>query len=303
MDEPELGILLCTYNGARYLTEQLESIADQSYRAWRLMISDDGSTDQTLEVAGNFKDAHPDRVRLTEGPRKGFAQNFMFLAKNPLFMAKLWAFCDQDDVWEHDKLARAAEALASVAPDVPALYCSRTTLTDAEGKYLGLSPLSRVQPAFTNALVQNIASGNTMVFNEAARRLLIEANDESIPFHDWLLYLVVTGCGGVVYYDPQPSLRYRQHGGNIVGYWGGIRGYLVRAGIMFRGEFRSWIDGNLKAINHIGDRLTDSNRQVLEAFTELRARGMIHRFAAIRRLKIVHQNPLAIFLAVLFNKL
>jgi hypothetical protein len=72
---------------------------------------------------------------------------------------------------------------------------------------------------------------------------------------------------------------------------------------MFRGEFRSWIDGNLKAINHIRDRLTDSNRQVLEAFTELRTRGMIHRFAAIKRLEIVHQNPLAIYLAVLFNKL
>lgn len=303
MNEPELGILLCTYNGARYLADQLESIALQTYVGWTLMISDDGSTDRTLEIAGNFKDAHQARVRLVEGPRMGFAQNFMFLAKNPSFKARLWAFCDQDDVWEPDKLARAVEVLNEVPSDTPALYCSRTTLVDSEGTLLGPSPLSTVAPSFKNALVQNIASGNTMVFNEAARQLLVEANDASIHFHDWLLYLVVTGCGGKVYYDTRPGVRYRQHGGNIVGYMAGLKGYLARAGIMFRGEFSSSIDGNLKAISHIKASLTDANRQVMEAFTQLRFRGMPYRFAAIRRLGIVHQNPLAIFLAVLFNKL
>lgn len=303
MNQPELGIFLCTYNGERYLRDQLDSIARQSYPGWTLTISDDGSTDGTLEIARSFESAYRERVRLVEGPKRGFAQNFMRAAKNPSFEAKFWAFSDQDDVWEHDKLARAVEVLEKVPHGTPALYCSRTTLIDSEGKLLGPSPLSTVPPDFKHALVQNIASGNTMVFNEAARQLLVEANDASIHFHDWLLYLVVTGCGGVVYYDSRPGVRYRQHGGNIVGYMAGLRGYLARAGIMFRGEFSASIEGNLKAISHIKARLTDSNRQVMEAFAQLRSRGLPYRFAAIRRLGIVHQNPLAIFLAVLFNKL
>lgn len=298
-----IGILLGTYNGDRFLQEQLESIGRQTHTGWRLVISDDGSTDETLDIAKAFHNRHQDRVAIIKGQGKGFAQNFLTMTARPPFAAEYWAFCDQDDIWEVGKLSRAIDALAKVPPGVPALYCSRTALIDSEGKFLGFPPLSTVQPAFTNALVQNIASGNTMVFNEAARQLLIEANDESIPFHDWLLYLVVTGCGGVVYYDPQPGVRYRQHGGNLVGYWGGVKGYLVRAGIMFRGEFRSWIDGNLKGVSHISAKLTDSNRQVMEAFKELRFRGMLYRFAAIKRRGIVHQNPLAIFLAVLFNKL
>ncbi len=303
MNEPELGILLGTYNGAGYLDAQLESIVHQTYRGWALVISDDGSTDGTLEIARNFMGTHHERVCLVDGPRMGFAQNFIFMAKNPFFKAGLWAFCDQDDVWEPDKLARAVEVLNQVPSDTPALYCSRTTLIDSEGNLLGYSPLSTVPPSFKNALVQNIASGNTMVFNEAARQLLVEASDASIHFHDWLLYLVITGCDGRVYYDSRPSVRYRQHGGNIVGYMAGLKGYLERAGIMFRGEFSASIDGNLRAISHIKSRLTDANRQVMEAFIQLRFRGMPYRFAAIRRLGVVHQNPLAIYLAALFNKL
>jgi glycosyltransferase involved in cell wall biosynthesis len=298
-----IGILLCTYNGGNYLDEQLESIARQTYSEWQLVISDDGSTDNTVEVAKRFMDAHPDQTHLIRGQGSGFAQNFMLATSNPPFAAKYWAFCDQDDVWEPDKLARAVDVLHKVPLEAPSLYCSRTSLIDSQSNEFGLSPISNVTPGFKNALVQNIASGNTMVFNEAARRLLIEANHESVPFHDWLLYLVVTGCGGHVFYDPYPSVRYRQHGGNVVGYWGGIRGYLVRAVILFRGVFKSWIDGNLKAMNRIKSSLTMPNLEILYAFSDMRHKGLAHRFIALNRLGIHHQNPLAIILATIFNKL
>lgn len=302
-EEFQTGILLCTYNGARYLGEQLESIERQTRAAWGLAISDDGSTDDTLDVAQGFMNEHPDRVSIVKGQGMGFAKNFLNLAARPPFKAEYWAFCDQDDIWEADKLARALEDLAAVSPEVPALYCSRTLLIDSGGERLGFSPVFTLAPSFQNALVQNIASGNTMVFNEAARRLLAEANENTVAFHDWLLYLVVTGCGGKVFYDRIPAVRYRQHGRNIVGDRGNIKGYLTSADILFRGVFKSWIDGNLKAMMRIQSSLTQSNLQILTAFSDLRNKGLVRRFLTLNKLGVAHQSPLKIVLATLCNKL
>jgi glycosyltransferase involved in cell wall biosynthesis len=295
--------LLCTYNGSPFLGEQLDSIDRQTYAGWRLVISDDGSTDGTLKIAKEFMDGHPDRVCIIEGPDKGFAGNFLAVAAKPPFRAEYWAFCDQDDIWEPDKLSKAVQMLAKVLPEVPALYCSRTLLIDARGKKLGSSPIFTLVPSFHNALVQNIASGNTMVFNEAARRLLAEASEGEVFFHDWLLYLVVTGCGGKVFYDREHTVRYRQHGSNILGGGGSIKGYLLRADILFRGIFKSWIDGNLKAMMRIQSRLPQSHLQLLAAFSDMRNQGLVERFLALKRLRVAHQSPLVILVAALCNKL
>ena len=298
-----VGILLCSYNGGRFLGEQLASIERQSHLAWRLVISDDGSTDGTLGIAEEFMNKHPDRVAIVEGQGRGFARNFLTATARAPFKARYWAFCDQDDIWEPDKLSRAVDALAQAPSEVPVLYCSRTLLIDSSGNRLGFSPLCTLTPAFQNALVQNVASGNTMVFNEAARRLLVAAGENAVAFHDWLLYLVVTGCGGKVFYDSHPTVRYRQHDRNVVGYWGGVKGYLVRANILFRGVFKSWIDGNLKAMSRIQSRLTQPNLEILLAFSNMRHKGLVNRFVTLKKLGITHQNRLAINLATIFNKL
>jgi hypothetical protein len=101
---------------------------------------------------------------------------------------------------------------------MPAVYGSRTSLIDSEGQTIGVSPLFRKPPAFANALVQNIAGGNTMVFNEPARQLLIKAGGAvDVPSHDWWLYLLATAGGGTVHYDTWCSVRYRRHERNLVG--------------------------------------------------------------------------------------
>lgn len=305
-NNPLTGILLCTFNGGRFLSEQLASIERQTHPAWQLVVSDDGSTDGTIDIIQKFQRKHPDRVSLITGQGRGFVQNFLAVTAQPAFSAEYWAFCDQDDVWGADKLSRAAAALAEASPDVAALYCSRTMFIDKSGNNLGLSPLCKRAPSFQNALAQNIASGNTMVFNEAARRLLVEANDDAVAFHDWLLYLVVSGCGGSVFYDPYPGVRYRQHGGNVLGPLGGWQGYWNRAGLIFRGEFKSWIDGNLKAMAKIQPWLTEPNRQILAAFANMRQQGLVQRLAALNKLGIAHQSPAgnaAIMLAAICNKL
>src|SRR6185312_5860774 len=149
-----VAILMATKDGAAFLDEQLQSIARQTHADWRLVVSDDGSTDGTKDIVSRFSGEHPQRVTILDGPRQGVSANFLSLATNPDIDADFFAFSDQDDIWHGDKLARALDWLATIPADTPSMYCGRTELMSADGRCYGLSPLFRRPPSFANALVQ-----------------------------------------------------------------------------------------------------------------------------------------------------
>jgi glycosyltransferase involved in cell wall biosynthesis len=204
-------ILLCTFNGERFLAHRLDSLERQTFKNWKLIASDDGSSDQTKSILHAFRKSFaPGKVKIIDGPRRGAPANFLFLACGKNLASDYYAFCDQDDVWEADKLARAIGVLEQTGLGVPALYGSRTSLIDETGKTTGFSPLFPKTPTFRSALVQSIAGGNTMVFNQKACELLAFCGaDINVPSHDWWLYQVTSACGGCVHYDAYPSVRYR----------------------------------------------------------------------------------------------
>lgn len=153
-------ILLATFNGADYVAEQLASFAAQSYEDWELLISDDGSSDGTIEIIREFAVNCPQRIKLVEGPRLGFWQNLLFLARLVTESAgDLFAFSDQDDIWLPTKTQRAVDWFANELSDVPRLYFTRTKLIGERAESLGSSPLFKRKPSFQNALVQNIGGG------------------------------------------------------------------------------------------------------------------------------------------------
>ena len=116
-------------------------------------------------------------------------------------------------MWYKDKLERALTWLATVPADVPALYCGRTELVSDDGRSYGFSPLFTRPIAFRNAIIQSLGGGNTMVFNKAAKRLLETTGKLEVVLHDWWMYQLVSAVGGAIHYDPQPTLKYRQHPG------------------------------------------------------------------------------------------
>ena len=173
---PSIAILMCAYQGTVHLPDQLNSIGGSQHTDWQLWVSDDGSTDDTLSVLDCYRQRWgADRLTVVPGPQAGFAANFKSLTCRPEIDADYFAWADQDDVWEPEKLQRALAWLQSVPVDVPALYGTRTLLTDAAGQPVGLSPLFTRQPDFASSLVQCIAGCNTMVFNRAARELFMQA--------------------------------------------------------------------------------------------------------------------------------
>lgn len=303
----KIAILLGSYNGAAYIQEQLNSFEGQSHLDWVLWASDDGSTDDTVAIVKEFSSKFGgNRVQQVDGPRKGFAANFLHLVFNPGLQADAYAFSDQDDIWMADKLERAAIFLKSVPANKPALYCSRTLYVDKDDKPMRTSR-SYARPAvFANALIQNIASGNTMVFNDAARSLLLRlGQDVDIDLHDWLTYMVVAGAGGEVYFDQKPSVRYRQHSKNLIGMNIGIRAKIGRIHLLFKGRFRDWNERHLAALSRIHDLLTMENITTLKRFEKARQSKGLSRLVGFKRSGVYRQtlsNNIMFYIAAIVGK-
>ncbi|MFZ4077015.1 MAG: glycosyltransferase family 2 protein [Legionellaceae bacterium] len=300
-------IFMGTHDGAPYLKEQLRSLSTQTFTNWELWISDDASTDRTQAIIHEYQQANPHHpIFFEQGPNRGFAANFLSLACNSKAQATYYAFADQDDIWEADKLKRAIDWLQTAPHDQPALYCSRTQLIDEQGKNIGYSPLFCKAPGFKNALIQNIGGGNTMVFNQATINLLRSAGmDCDIIAHDWWTYMLVTGAGGMVYYDKEPSLRYRQHAVNLIGSNIGWRAKLKRMSLLFQGRFDTWNNVNTQALFINKELLTQENQAILTAFISARQYTSLLRMFKIKQLGLYRQTflgNLALSLAALCNK-
>nr|WP_122580581.1 glycosyltransferase family 2 protein [Pseudomonas viridiflava] len=300
---PRVAILMCTYNGAAYLSEQLDSFSAQTFPNWVLYVSDDESTDETHGILAEYQARWgKDRMVIFNGPCKGFAENFISLVQRPELDADYFAFSDQDDVWFSDKLERSVVRLEPVSEDIPALYCSRTRLVDAELNVIGVSPLFRKPPSFRNALVQSLAGANTMLINQSARDLLMRLpHKPTLIAHDWLTYLLVTGCGGNVFFDAVPTLYYRQHSGNLIGANASARDRLVRLRRMLSGRFAEWNDANISILKDMAQLLTDESRTLLEQFDNGRREGFFRRISTFRKAGFYRQTPhgnLSLILAV-----
>lgn len=303
-----VGIILCTFNGALYLNEQLSSIADQKYKNWRLFVSDDGSTDQTKELLYAFRDRYAnDKVVIFEGPKQGPTKNFLSLLNLIYQNCEYFAFCDQDDIWHPDKLSRATAILGVAIDNLPFLYCSSTTYISQSGNYLQGSYVFKNPPSFKNALVQSIAGGNTMVFNKVVASILAKTPlTINLEAHDWWTYILVMGCGGQVYYDPNPTVDYRQHSGALVGENRTLRAKLIRIKKLLDGRFRVWNDQNIKGLEILSNQLTSENLITFSWFQKLRSKFLLMRVYAFFRSGIRRQTiigSIALFLAALLNKI
>lgn len=303
---PCITILLCTYNGSAFLAEQLQSLERQSHSNWRLIVSDDGSSDTTLEIVERFAERTGRLIEIRSGPRQGACANFISLAADPTIRGDFFAFCDQDDIWHADKLATALAWLQTVPPNEPAVYGARTRIMSAAGKDKGTSPLFARPPSFANALVQSIAGANTMLLNAATKRLLEAAGPLDVISHDWWCYQLVSGSGGTIHYDPKPHLDYRQHESNRIGTNRGPRARLKRAFLALDGEFSRWNETNLAALQEARHLLTDEACRLIETYEIMRKGTLASRIKAYATSPVRRQTPLGnmgLLMAVALKKL
>lgn len=212
----KVQVLLSAYNGEKYLAEQIESILQQDYREVSLLIRDDGSTDHTLDIIRAYSEQY-ENIAYYAGENLGVQKSFFHLMQHADETADYYAFSDQDDVWLPEKIRRAVELLDKQDQSRPLLYSSKTTLVDAELKEIPMKiKASKIVPDFGNALVENVCTGCTEVFNKRLLNLINQNTPECTIMHDWWLYLSASAFGKVVY-DSDSFILYRQHGNNQMG--------------------------------------------------------------------------------------
>lgn len=303
-----VAILLATRNGEPFLEEQMASLAGQTHPAIDIWASDDGSTDRTMAILGDWQARwNKGAFHIASGPCKGFAENFRSLIVNEAVDADYMAFCDQDDIWEAGKLETALAGMRGADMSVPVLFCSRTLNVSSSGEAMGLSPLFGREPSFRNALVQSIAGGNTMVLNRAAWQSLRQAS-QGVGFvsHDWWAYQVVTGVGGTVRYTAQPQVRYRQHAANLIGANTSWAARLTRVSFLMEGGFRNWNDINMRGLERNRDMLTPDALETLDLFQAARKGSVLSRLANLWRSGVYRQTrkgTIALWLAGAMGRL
>ena len=287
-------ILLSTFNGERYLREQLESIADQSYQNWQVFWRDDGSSDRSREIMETFAKRVGCSRCVEIGPRGarlGAAKSFFALLKEAEGY-RLVAFADQDDVWLPDKLQRAADRLMAQTPGVPALYCGRQAIVGERLERQGLSPLPHFGPGFPSALLQNIVTGCTAMLNQEAVRLVNSVPPPDNTVHDWWSYIVVAAAGGHIIFDPTPVILYRQHGHNAIGAISPIVPRAIKALRRGARPFLRQLEEHVVALEASEGALVPSARMTVWKIRRALSRGRMARIGLMREAGFRRQTRL-----------
>jgi glycosyltransferase involved in cell wall biosynthesis len=215
----KVAVLMSTYNGEKYLSEQINSILSQKNVELSLFIRDDGSRDQTINIIRNFQRDHSN-IHLIEGDNLGVGNSFMCLVYRVPSDFDYYTFSDQDDVWLDDKIVSAINALEENS--TANLYCSNQTLIDKNGNRIGVRFNQKPDVSCEQSFSINHITGCTMVWNQKLQILLQDKKRRPSKellesrIHDvWVG--VVAGFTGNVIYDSNSYILYRQHENNVVG--------------------------------------------------------------------------------------
>lgn len=285
-----IAILLATHNGAAYLDEQLNSIFAQTVTNTKLYVSDDDSKDQTIEILERYQAKYPDRMTIIKGfPRFGSAKKNFWNLLN-YCDADYFFFCDQDDVWNTDKIEityqKLREMESKYTPQTPILVFSdlivvNEKLQKLSSSFLRYSRLSGKNCDFRQLLTQNVVTGCAMAINRALKSIATETKDAShMMMHDWWLALVASGFGKIGFID-RSTLLYRQHAMNAVGaknvssiqyIWRKIRNHQDMRKAMQDASIQS---GEFLCV--YGDRLKEDQRELLNYHSNLYKYGKIKR--------------------------
>ncbi|SNX52858.1 Glycosyltransferase involved in cell wall bisynthesis [Thermoanaerobacterium sp. RBIITD] len=218
-----VDILLSTYNGEKYIKEQIESILNQTYTNWRLLIRDDGSCDRTLDIIEEYVKKLNGKIYFINDSDKHLGASMSFFKLLNYSTADYIMFCDQDDVWIPDKIEITIgkmKDLEKLYPDKPILVHSNLKVVDVGSKTINESfwKYQKLNPnlkRLNNLLIQNNVTGCTVMINRKLKNLLKTVPSNAI-MHDWWLALIASAFGIVEYID-EPLILYRQHGGNDTG--------------------------------------------------------------------------------------
>lgn len=269
-------ILMATYNGEKYIEDQLESLLNQTFTDWKLLIHDDGSTDATLEILKKYTDS---RIFLiNDGVRfKNSTENFLYLSRMVDDDADYFCFCDQDDVWEKTKLETQLKVIQNtdmrdgpvcVYSDLRVVNSSGATIHNSFWTYSGINR----NPDFYSLFLENSVTGCTMLMNKVVLNYLKKMDGKKIIQHDWCIALICAAEGRLVKITT-PLVNYRQHERNVVG----AKKQNTLKNILSRSIFN-----RIKKLENLKKRIEVQLAEVGTTLSNMASINEIHRFIGPR---------------------
>lgn len=282
----KVNILMSTYNGQQFLAEQIRSIQDQSYTDWTLFIRDDGSSDNTKEILKDFE-RQDSRIHLIDSDKSdnlGVIKSFHKLVNHD--RADYYFFSDQDDVWLPNKLELSLKEAQNYLADLPLMVYMDLKVVNQDLKIMTESMVKSQSHHANTELVQelteNTVTGGVAMINHALAEMWQETDD--ILMHDWYLALLASAFGNLVFID-QPGELYRQHSDNVLGARTLSKRFKkwIRPHILFA-VYWDLIKNSQKQASHLLQMpLSQSNRELIEAFVTIMDKPMLERFRILRK--------------------
>jgi len=282
----KVNILMSTYNGQQFLSEQIRSIKEQSYTDWTLFIRDDGSSDNTKEILKDFE-RQDSRIHLIDSDKSdnlGVIKSFHKLVNHD--RADYYFFSDQDDVWLPNKLELSLKEAQNYLADFPLMVYMDLKVVNQDLEIMTESMVKSQSHHANTELVQelteNTVTGGVAMINHALAEMWQETDD--ILMHDWYLALLASAFGNLVFID-QPGELYRQHSDNVLGARTLSKRFRkwIRPHILFA-VYWDLIKNSQKQARHLLQMpLSQSNRELIEAFVTIMDKSMLERFRILRK--------------------
>ena len=277
-----ISILMATYNGEDYLAEQLDSLLNQTFQDFKLILNDDNSTDNTLSIAQGYAEKYPGKIYVTQNEiNTGSAKNNFFdmilRYKNE---CDYFMLCDQDDVWLPEKIEKSYNKIEEMeqmyGSSVPILVHTDLTVVDNNLNVISPSYEKMAHTRFANnklnnLITMNVAAGCTSIFNKALVSF-IDRKPDFVVMHDWWLALVATSFGKIatIY---EPTILYRQHKRNELGAKKVLSLWYIRYFLTHMETIAEKVNNSYKQaesfLSYYYDKLSDEQRNFLKTYASI----------------------------------
>ena len=274
----KIAILMSTFNGQDYLDEQLESLYNQTIKDNIVVyIRDDGSSDDTLNIIQRWSKKM--NIVLYKGENSGPALSFWMLFMDSNIQADFYAFCDQDDIWDSDKVEVAVNSLK--LNEEADLYACNCRIIDEFGEIINKKRIvSELDPCIEKLFVSGCTQGCSMVFTDKLRCVVKKMKLQCIPMHDIVLMLHAV-CMGKIIWDSVPHFSYRVHSKNVVAK--GNKTFYQKINT----TINNWKNSSKNSMSDVANELLKNNNHLTKADREYLMCISSYKVSFNKKLKIM----------------
>lgn len=299
-------VLMSTYNGEKYLREQLDSLFSQKDVDMTLLVRDDGSSDGTISVLEEYCIMYPSKIKIIRGANCGCKDSFFLLMKEAVKSYPeydYYAFSDQDDIWLDDKLISGVNALDKEKNPIKLYYCD-PQFVDEDLNTLDIKPIP-ARNTLEESFILQPCIGCGMIFSPSVLKNGAKADSTMINIHDAWIYRVTLALGGTILKDRNPHILYRQHSSNVIGYNQSLRGRWKRRLKLFI-DAECWRSKQAVELLRLYDEMIpEKEERVLMQMVSYKS-SLLRKFNIIRNIRFRSLKPfhnVMFYIGICFGKI